>query len=365
MQRPPPSRARSGSNRLVRRAAAAPAAPAASAAPDDDAGLLAAIGVDATEERVYRMLLGQRRTSAEDVAHVLETTPRRAQRLLESLEAKGLATHSPERPRRYIAASPDIAIDALVRTRQERLERVRQAIPRFGQPPAADGDEQEQIVELITNRTALAQTFAHLVQTAAHEIVCLQRPPVMFNSIERADPLQEQARAKGVRSRAIADAEFLEVPGALNRIRLDVEAGEEIRVFPHLPFKMIIIDRRVGLIALSVERSDGPSLLLRSSALLDALYSLFEILWRRATPIALTRSGTLNHGDGARAAPAAERMIPLLAAGLSDKAIAHELGISAATLGRRIAELMTSLDARSRFQLGWQAALKTRPTHGD
>jgi DNA-binding NarL/FixJ family response regulator len=59
---------------------------------------------------------------------------------------------------------------------------------------------------------------------------------------------------------------------------------------------------------------------------------------------------------GTRLPPEADQLLPLLAAGLNDKAIAHELGISASTLTRRITDLMDRLDAQTRFQLGWMAA---------
>ena len=103
-------------------------------------------------------------------------------------------------------------------------------------------------------------------------------------------------------------------------------------------------------------------MLVRSSALLDALYALFESLWERSTPVAFTPSGALKDGKpGSRVPDAAAKLVPLLAAGLNDKAIAHELGISAATLNRRLAELMKSLDTRTRFQMGWRAALDAFP----
>jgi DNA-binding NarL/FixJ family response regulator len=51
----------------------------------------------------------------------------------------------------------------------------------------------------------------------------------------------------------------------------------------------------------------------------------------------------------------------LLAAGLNDKGIAHEVGISVTTLNRRVAELMKSFGTRTRFQLGWRAALDAFP----
>jgi len=50
-----------------------------------------------------------------------------------------------------------------------------------------------------------------------------------------------------------------------------------------------------------------------------------------------------------------------LAAGLNDKAIAHEAGISDTTLTRRVAELMKCFDTHTRFQLGWRAALDAFP----
>jgi len=98
-------------------------------------------------------------------------------------------------------------------------------------------------------------------------------------------------------------------------------------------------------------------LLVRSSALLDALYALFESLWDRAVPVSLDRDRALKtSADVAGLAEGAREILRLMAAGLNDKAIAHELGISMRTLNRRISELMTQLNARSRFQIGWIAS---------
>jgi len=325
---------------------------------------LDALGIDAMEERAYRILLTHRMATVEDVARALALSPRKAQRLLDSIEAKGLASHSPERPRRYIPTSPDIAVEALIRQRQDRLELARSTMHELKeQASAARGaDEREQMVELITTRDATNRIFDQLQQTTQNEVVCLQRAPVLFSSFEQTDPAQKRSLAKGVRFRSIADAEFLALPGAVNRIRHDMDAGEEVRIFPALPFKMVVVDRRIGLIPLNLREPDGPSLLVRSSALLDALCALFETLWERATPITFTRAGALRNGKAPSRLPeSARHLIPLLAAGLNDKAVAHELGISSATLNRRVAELMKNLDTRTRFQMGWLAALNAYP----
>jgi sugar-specific transcriptional regulator TrmB len=79
---------------------------------------LEVLGIDEMEERAYTVLLSHRLATTEDIATLLSLSPRKAQRLLDSIESKGLASHSPERPRRYIAASPELAIEALASQRQ-------------------------------------------------------------------------------------------------------------------------------------------------------------------------------------------------------------------------------------------------------
>lgn len=46
-------------------------------------------------------------------------------------------------------------------------------------------------------------------------------------------------------------------------------------------------------------------------------------------------------------------VVRLMAAGFQDGEIAKKLGLSVRTVRRRIADLMTYLDARSRFQMGF------------
>ncbi|HEY8683387.1 MAG TPA: helix-turn-helix domain-containing protein [Rhodanobacter sp.] len=319
---------------------------------------LEALGIDEMEERAYCALLAHRLATAEDVAKILALSPRKVQRLLDSIESKGLASHSPERPRRYIAAPPELAVEALASQRQADIERARSTIPQLKEQAAssADAEEREQVVELITSRAALSQILVQLLNTVQSEIVGFQRAPTL-----QIQGFPHEMPA-GLRIRTISDAGYLALPGTLNSLRLDMEKGEEARVSPTLPVKMLIVDRRVGLIPLNVEDQGGPVMLVRSSTLLDSLYALFELTWERATPIVFTQSGELKTGTPAsRLSEATAQVIPLLAAGLNDKAIAYEAGISATTLNRRVAELMKSFGTRTRFQLGWRAALDAFP----
>jgi len=321
------------------------------------------LGIDENEEQLYRWLLAHPGATVSRIADALELGPRKTQRLLESLESKGLTNHSPEKPRRYIPAPPNLAIEALILDRQDRLRRLRATVSDLDrQAQKAQGNGGESVVEIASSAEARRLIVEQIDRAATDEIVTLIRKPILVTSLDQpdSDPTQRAAQARGVRMRSIADADYLTLPGAVRRTFADLRAGEDIRVLPELPFKMVLADRRIAIIPLDLKQAGGPSLLVRSSALLDALYALFEILWERAAPIALSPEGelALEAAGDAHASGDRLRLVSLLAAGMNDKGIAHELGMSERTLGRRVVELMQALDARTRFQAGWQAAMR-------
>lgn len=325
---------------------------------------LAILDITVAEENAYRWLLAHPGATVQEVGAALRLSPRKAQRLLDAIESKGLATYTPQRPRRYVPASPSVAIEALALQHEQELQRARllgrelQEISVAGQPTKA-----EEVVEVVTSREAERRINEQINAFAQEDVVALMRLPLLISRLdttpEKFKRAQREAQARGVRYRSIVDAQIMKVPGVLASMRADMSAGEEIRVLPELPFKMALADRRAAFVPLNLSDPETPSLLVHSSALLDALRVLFELLWERAAPITLGHGGELEIGQPeSRMREEIHELISLLAAGLQDKAIAHELGISASTLNRRVVEAMAALDARSRFQFGWLSALR-------
>ncbi len=316
---------------------------------------LAALGISDMEECTYRALLARHAATAAEIAKQLSVSQRMANALLASIEAKGLATHTPRKPRVYVAAPPEFTIETLIKQRQAMLEQTREVIPGLKDLAEQAGNARgyDRILEMITNRANLSLVFSQMYGSARSEIVVFQRAPILLPTTRETQRLPE-----GVRARTISDAECLQTPGVLDWIRHDMERGEEARTYPSLPFKMMLVDRSLGLLTL-VSDPDAPTLLVHRSALLEALCLLFEFAWEKATPILAVQGGKLETGaNDARLAETADALIPLLAAGLNDKSIVHEMGISAATLNRRIGDLMKAYGTRTRFQLGWRVAME-------
>jgi len=327
------------------------------AAATDPSSAFRALGLAPAEERFYRMLLPGGGATVAEMSKRLGVSLRVGSRVLGALETKGFVTHSPEEVQRYSAVPPDIAADVLIARRQSELHRARAAMVALRE--TAEGRKgrrgEERVVEILSRQTA-TQMFLHSLAATRSEILGLERMPMLVSTTDKMDERVVACLARGVRCRAITDSELLNAPGTLNRLRIATQAGEQFRIFPSLPFKLVVFDRRVAILPLDLAKPDGPVLLVRTSSLLDALCEMFEMYWNAAAPFVAAEAGVAAGGGAEAYPPQADGLLHLLASGMNDKSIERELAMSPRTLARRIGELTRRLGANTRFQAGWLAA---------
>ncbi|WP_406859116.1 helix-turn-helix transcriptional regulator [Streptomyces sp. HUAS MG47] len=266
----------------------------------------------------------------------------------------GLASAAEEGADVVAPVPPAAGLEILARHRAAELEESRitvgGAFDSFRrQRLAAYNDD---LVEVVTGE-AIGPRMRHAWASAREEIRQLESPPYFPQPGATEDSLATLAR--GVRQRVVYSRASLEQPGRLEEIiEPCIEAGEQARVLPAVPVKLLIIDEAYALVSLSIREADvlNTMLVVQPCGLLSALVALFEQTWQSALPL---------HGGAAGPAglpPADRRMLRLLAGGASDEAIARELGVSRRTFFRRLQILMARLGAANRFQLALQAQRK-------
>ncbi len=207
----------------------------------------------------------------------------------------------------------------------------------------------DNLVEVVTG-DAIGPRIRHAWASARDQIRQFESPPYFPLAGATDDALATLAR--GVTQRVVYSRESLEHPGHLKEvIEPCIKAGEQARVLPSVPVKLVIIDEAYALVSLSIKEADvhNTMLVVQPCGLLSALMALFEQSWQNALPFhgRTTRPGGLP--------PADRRLLWLLAGGASDDIIARELGISRRTLFRRLQILMAQLGAANRFQMALQA----------
>jgi DNA-binding Lrp family transcriptional regulator len=323
--------------------------------------MLEPIGLGPFDERVYRYVLRSGAVTPAEVAQGVDASTREVGRVLRQLEEQGLVSRLPERPRRFTAVAPDVALEVLITAKQHDLERVRRQTEHLLEEFRAQSERGRsgEFVEVVAGAHAIYTRFLQMERTARDQMRIFDRPPYA-NPKLGLNATEVELLGKGIRYRVIYDRLALDHPGQLDYLEQLTEAGEEARVIPALPMKLIIADERVAMVPLYVDDPDSSelrieeALLVHPGALLNNLVQNFEILWDRAVPLrdpdkgADSAEGPLSEQD--------RQILKLMAAGMKDETIARQLGMGARTLQRRVARLLELLGAETRFQAGIQAS---------
>lgn len=303
--------------------------------PPYDAGMLEVLGVGPEEEALYEELL--RRPNA---------TPRElgvAEAPLISLVDKGLA-RGPDERGAYAPIPPDHALRSRATQFEHQLDQARARIGALADVyAAAPRPVRDLPVEVVPGDEAIGR-FRLLYTSARTELRVFETPPYAELDPEDLLPWQPEmdGLSRGVRTRVVYNRAAVEEQ-TQELLREPILAGEQARVIDEVPLRLMLVDEELAVLpARTGQPIDHGLLVVRDSALLDALSSLFELVWRQALPITMSPEPTGSD----------ETLVALLAAGLGDQAVARHLGVGLRTVQRRIQELMHSLHAATRFQAG-------------
>jgi DNA-binding NarL/FixJ family response regulator len=194
----------------------------------------------------------------------------------------------------------------------------------------------------------------HLFAGAQTEFVCAARDLNTWS--------QPQARTAIRRRMATSGAARLVVNKLLSPIALADEAqrlhlrqvtahGAQVRISGSaLPHETIIIDRRVMILAGREAPGGREFTVTASPALVGGVHALFRAAWEAAVDLDAYLRRDVPHLD-----LDGRTILRALGSGLTDATAARQLGVSLRTYRRRVAELMTTLEAESRFQAGLRA----------
>lgn len=322
--------------------------------------MLKAAGLEPEEELVYCFLIRAGSGDRARIGHETGLTETQTSRSLASLEAKGLITPSPSPDLSYFAAPPELALEPLIQDRQKELDQARLAARDLSRaftessPPGSARD----ILEVVHGTAAVRERLNQVVRAASTEFSVFVRPPFQGPGPNTPRPDKPE---KTVRCRVIHDQEAMAVPGYANFIANGLLTNELVGELPRIardvPLKLAIADRRLALVELGSAAEGHGALLIRASPMLNALALLFEMYWERSVPFGKQVAAVEGERETylGPAHPFSDdemRLLTLLSGGLTDKAIAREIGVGLSTITRRLRRVMDALGATSRFQAG-------------
>lgn len=316
-----------------------------------------AIGLNPTAEAVYRMVLNSPATDAEQLAEQLDLPlddVRHALKSLRDLRLLREAGDEGDDPRLQLV-DPDIGLVALLArseaelsARQRQIEATRSAVNTIAAQYNGRHERAYEGVRQIIGMDAVnarVEELAGLAEEACMSFVTggAVKPELM----SQAKPLDQLAMERGVALRNIFQESFRNDPNTLQYVGWMAAMGAQTRTVPSLPMRMILVDRKVAVMPLDPVDPRKGALEVSNSGMVATMCVLFEQFWDAATPWTEPVRPD-QHGLTRRE----REILGMLAIGHTDDWIARRLGVSLRTVRRVIADLMTRLDARSRFEAG-------------
>jgi DNA-binding NarL/FixJ family response regulator len=310
-------------------------------------------------ERVYRALLARPAATAAELAENVWDPLHDVESALAILVETGLALRSGDHG--YTAAPPAVALGALITDRRDGLRLAEQALVGLAEEhrAAVAGQSIDALIEVVTGVDPIRHRYQQVQQAATSELRSFVTAP--FVAVQIGENAAEPAAVgRGVRIRAVLERAVLDEPGATAEVVDSLRNGLELRVTDQLPIKLVLADADLALVPLTLAQDGEPgAVLLQRSGLVAALEALFDSVWQRAYPLELSSlDGTPTASQSADDVPTPvdRQILSLLLAGLTDQAVASQLGLSLRTLQRRLRHLEDLADVQSRMQLGWYAA---------
>ncbi|MFF3873131.1 helix-turn-helix domain-containing protein [Streptomyces sp. NPDC001978] len=327
--------------------------------------MLEAAGVSHVQESVYRLLVTTGRATVADIVQRTALPHGETVRVLDALTAMGLASHTDGTPRVYRAVPPDVALLPRIKSGADALDLARVEAARLIETyqDTMRRHNAGQLLEVITGAEALRQHLRQIQTNARDEMLWFCK--AQYVAMPSGTNTEEfEALARGVRYRVLYEKPFFDDEGTVENVVAGVRAGETARAVPHLPLRLAVADRSVAIFPLVPGGPNGSpdeptTALVRDSNLLSALIALFESYWDDAVPLNVDDTGALETDEtdpSAPLSPADRKILSLLVAGVADKAIASQMGLSRRTVQRHIQRMMERAGAGTRMQLAWQAA---------
>jgi sugar-specific transcriptional regulator TrmB/DNA-binding CsgD family transcriptional regulator len=324
--------------------------------------MLEALGLSPHTEAVYLAILKHADTGVNDLARRLGLEHGRVVDALDDLARMSLLHTSVADPRGLRPVDPGAGLQALVARRQaefarqvQELEEGKAAVATLlaehaeMHPPAKSPD-----VEYLEGADTIRARLQELTDTCRWEVCSFVPGEAQIPTSMAVDrDLDAATLERGLRARTVLLDSIRNQQPVLEYAQWLSDLGSEVRTVPLLPLRMVIVDRERALVPADPDSCTDVAVVVSSPGMVRGLLALFGSVWRSANPL-----GGARRRDEDGLCAQRRQVLRLLAEGCTDDAIARRLGVSIRTARRVASDLLSRLNARSRFQAGAHAVAR-------
>jgi hypothetical protein len=276
----------------------------------------------------------------------------------------------PGEPDVLVPVAPDVATADLVSSAESQIRDLQQAVTDVRgrlmslTPVYFEGRRLRNRLEafdVITDRDTVQSMLDHFSSRCRYAMDSVapggSRPRDALTAARRS---ALRMRERGVEVRTVYQHTARSDLATRAYVRDVTAAGAQVRTADQVIDRILIYDRETAFLPAHSgpdggDADDPPvrgAIVVREPTLVAFVCSVFQHLWDGATPFVPDTSRAPALGDDVK-----QSILRLMAMGYKDEMVARRLGMSVRTCRRHISEITEELEATSRFQAGYNAAM--------
>ncbi|UTW61422.1 TrmB family transcriptional regulator [bacterium SCSIO 12741] len=253
---------------------------------------LSELGFSEYESRTYQVLLNQDLLSASEIGKLAEVPQGRIYSVLQQLIDKGFCTLFQGAVKKYKAVHPKTAFNSLIHKQEQSYQELIQ----FKDQLAKDYEERQtdstplEYIQILTSKQSQVAKFDELILESKQTLYSFNKGPYAtgFNrklkEIDEASAPLKKIMAAGTVVRALFEREDKAVEPFVQMLEYYQSLGEEVKICPSLPMKMLLSDGNKAMVSLrnnDASRFKLTSMVVDHTDLTTALSELFELYWNQ------------------------------------------------------------------------------------
>jgi len=254
------------------------------------------LGLSEVESRVYINLLKKKNFTATEISRLSGVHRTKIYEVLHQLVKKGLCFEILGNVNKYSPTNPDVAIKRLIQKSEDEYKieleykniiasNISDSLSQIYHSEKENTNPLDYI-QIIRNKSAVAEKFEYLHKTAKEEILCFAKSPFMIPT-KQYYPVHYALKNK-LNVKSIYEIKDLEDRDYKNEVISFIQDGEQVKFYDDLPIKMMVFDKKIvllGLVDNIYPNESCTTLLMEHKDIANIFIRLFDSCWKKAKDI--------------------------------------------------------------------------------
>lgn len=246
------------------------------------------LGFNELECKVYIILLQNQYFTASEISKSAKINRTQIYDILAKLIQRGICTEILGSVKKYTAVEPEKMLEIFEKEIEAKKSTINELYPYLQKIYQQNNEKEDPLdfVKVLRTNKNIHENVMQLVRSARESVLVFNKPPYAMSPHQNDEEIK--SLEQGISHKCVYEVEGNNLSDFIARLRYFSQAGEQIRIVPELPLKMIIIDSSFVIFNMQHNSFSGPhftAMMIENSDLAKLLIKTFHIFWQEGKTI--------------------------------------------------------------------------------